>query len=95
MTLGISPLDGLAFAFYVASWIGYTCFADHSRWHERSIMKLMDDYRVLWMQQMLRRENRIVDTNIIGNLQNGAAFFASTRSPRSISSRKLVLFSRM
>lgn len=74
----ISPLDGLAFAFYVASWIGYTRFADHSRWGERSIMKLMDDYRLRWMQQMLRRDNRIVDTNIIGNLQNGAAFFAST-----------------
>ena len=74
----ISSLDALAFAFYAASWIGYTLFADYSSWRERSIMKLMEDYRVVWMQQMLRRENRIVDTNIIGNLQNGAAFFAST-----------------
>jgi len=74
----IAPLDTVAFAFYAASWIGYTLFADYSRWHGRSIMKLMDDYRVRWMQQMLRRENRIVDTNIIGSLQNGAAFFAST-----------------
>lgn len=74
----ISPLDALAFAFYAASWIGYTRFADHSRWRERSIMKLMDDYRMRWMLQMLRRDNRIIDTNIIGNLQNGAAFFAST-----------------
>lgn len=74
----ISPLDALAFAFYAASWIGYTVIADHSRWRERSIMKMMDDYRMRWMLQMLRRENRIVDTNIIGNLQNGAAFFAST-----------------
>ena len=74
----ITILDYAAFAFYVASWLGYTQFADYSRWRERSIMKIMDEYRLRWMQQMLRRENRIVDTNIIGSLQNGAAFFAST-----------------
>ena len=71
-------LDVIAFAFYVASWLGYTLFADYSRWRDRSLMKTMDEYRVRWMQQMLLRENRIVDTNIIGSLQNGAAFFAST-----------------
>ena len=41
-------------------------------------MKSMDDYRERWMLQMLRRENRMVDAGIIGSLQNGAAFFAST-----------------
>ena len=30
------------------------------------------------MLEMLRRENRIVDIQIVGNLLNGAAFFAST-----------------
>ena len=74
----ITILDYLAFGFFVASWIGYTLFADYSPWRKRSIMKTMDAYRERWMQQTLRRENRIVDANIIGSLQNGAAFFAST-----------------
>lgn len=74
----VTVLDYLAFAFYVASWIGYTLFADYSAWRERSIKKTMDAYRERWMLQMLRRENRMVDANIIGSLQNGAAFFAST-----------------
>lgn len=74
----VTLLDTLAFAFYGLSWIGYTVFADYSSWRERSIMKAMDGYRERWMQQMLRRENRMVDANIIGSLQNGAAFFAST-----------------
>jgi uncharacterized membrane protein len=74
----ITVLDYLAFAFYVASWIGYTLFADYSPWRRHNIMKMMDAYREQWMQQMLRRENRMVDANIIGSLQNGAAFFAST-----------------
>ena len=74
----ITALDALAFAFYVASWAGYTAFADHSRWRDRSIMKLMDAYREQWMLQMQQRDVRIMDASIIGSLQNGAAFFAST-----------------
>ena len=74
----ITPLDLLAFCFYFACWLGYTAFADHSRWRDRSIMKLMDDYREQWMLEMLNRDVRIMDANIISGLQNGAAFFAST-----------------
>lgn len=74
----ITPIDYLAFGFYASSWAGYSLFADHSRWRERSIMKVMDDYRERWMLEMLKRDNRIVDSTIISSLQNGAAFFAST-----------------
>jgi uncharacterized membrane protein len=70
--------DFLALGIYIASWIGYTLFADYSRWRRDSIMKLMDEYRERWMLQMLQRENRMVDANIIASQQNGAAFFAST-----------------
>src|SRR5205085_1294479 len=31
-----------------------------------------------WMKEMLKRQNRIVDTHIVSALQNGTAFFAST-----------------
>ena len=75
---GFTLLDSLAFALFGASWVGYGLFADHSRWHRRSIMYLMDAYRERWMLAMLSRENRMVDANIIGGLQSGAAFFAST-----------------
>lgn len=74
----ITALDYLAFAFYAASWAGYTYLADHSSWRRRSIMKLMDDYREQWMLQMRNRDVRIMDASIIGSLQNGAAFLAST-----------------
>ena len=74
----LTDLDYLALGFYAASWFGYALFADHSRWRARSIMKRMDDHREQWMLQMLRRDNRMVDANIISSLQNGAAFFAST-----------------
>lgn len=70
--------DYIAFGFYLACWIGYTLAADHSRLRARSISALMSDYRERWMGRMLERENRMVDAGIIGNLQNGSAFFAST-----------------
>jgi uncharacterized membrane protein len=39
---------------------------------------VMSAYRLRWMREMVRRENRVVDTTILGNQLNGAAFFAST-----------------
>jgi uncharacterized membrane protein len=44
----------------------------------RSMTGVMSAYRLRWMREMVRRENRVVDTTILGNQLNGAAFFAST-----------------
>ncbi|MDH3476250.1 MAG: DUF599 domain-containing protein [Rhodospirillales bacterium] len=71
-------LDYAALGWLVLCWTGYTIFADHSSWRSRSVTAVMSEYRHQWMRVMLRRENRIVDTNIIGNLLNGVAFFSST-----------------
>jgi uncharacterized membrane protein len=38
----------------------------------------MGTYRELWMKQMLARDMRMVDAQIVSALQNGTAFFAST-----------------
>ena len=38
----------------------------------------MNLYRDVWMLQMLKRETRMVDAQIVAALQNGTAFFAST-----------------
>ncbi len=43
-----------------------------------SLNARMNIYREVWMRRMLDREVRIVDTQIMGSLQNGTAFFAST-----------------
>ena len=45
---------------------------------KRGLNAMMNTYRIAWMEQMSRREVRIVDTAITGSLQNGTAFFAST-----------------
>jgi uncharacterized membrane protein len=35
-------------------------------------------HRLAWMQQMVRRENRITDANLIGHVMSSVSFFAST-----------------
>ena len=37
----------------------------------------MEAYRRLWMRRMVERDNRIVDSQIVGNLMRSASFFAS------------------
>jgi len=74
---GLNWADFLALGFFLATWIGYTGFADHSRWSRHSVSSAMDRYRRAWMGEMLAREVRIVDTQIVGNLLSGIGFFAS------------------
>lgn len=73
-----SSLDLIAGGAFVAAWIGYHVVVEWSPLGRRSLNSLVDAYRVRWMRQMLGREMRIVDTQIMASLQNGTAFFAST-----------------
>ena len=47
-------------------------------WRRHSLNAIMHDFRDPWMERMLAREVRIIDTQIMASLQNGTAFFAST-----------------
>jgi uncharacterized membrane protein len=73
---GFTLPDFLAFGFFVAAWAAYH-FANE--YGSRTGLNIgMSEYRIRWMNEMSRRENRIVDANIMSSLQNGTAFFAST-----------------
>jgi uncharacterized membrane protein len=65
-------------AFFLLSWLGYHFAVEVSGARRRSLNVRMNEHRRGWMEQMLGRENRIVDANIMTSLQNGTAFFAST-----------------
>jgi uncharacterized membrane protein len=71
-------VDYAALAFFLLAWLGYHVGIEFSVAHRRSLNVRMNAFRRLWMEQMLMRDNRIVDANIMGSLQNGTAFFAST-----------------
>jgi uncharacterized membrane protein len=75
---GFGPLDIIACAFFAAAWIGYLLAVETGPHAARSLNARMNERRERWIMQSLKRENRIIDTQVMGGLQNGTAFFAST-----------------
>jgi uncharacterized membrane protein len=73
-----SAFDLLALAWFIGAWAGYSIALEWTSHGQTGLNSLMDRYREEWMQRMLARDMRIVDTQIMAALQNGAAFFAST-----------------
>ncbi|WP_420826079.1 DUF599 domain-containing protein [Rhodoplanes elegans] len=72
------PLDLVAISVFVLAWTSYAVTMEWTRLGRGALNARMDEERAVWMRRMLRRESRIVDTQIMAALQNGAAFFAST-----------------
>ncbi|GGE46575.1 membrane protein [Agaricicola taiwanensis] len=73
-----SLLDFVAVGVFLGAWALYYVVIELSPFGNRTLNRIMDQYRAAWMMRMIVRENRIVDTTIMSSLQNGAAFFAST-----------------
>lgn len=74
----LTRLDLVALVWFLACWLGFGWLTDTSRFGKVSLSRRMEDQRRRWMAEMLQRDVRIVDTQIMASLQNGTAFFAST-----------------
>lgn len=74
----ILHLDIIAFFWFVLAWFGYARFADKSYGTRLNLIRIMDHMRARWMQQMLKRDVRIADATLIGNIMRVISFFAST-----------------
>jgi uncharacterized membrane protein len=70
--------DLLALGFFIVSWLGYSMILEWTPRGRTGLNARMHEHRDGWMQQMLRRDMRMVDAQIMASLQNGTAFFAST-----------------
>lgn len=78
MTLGFSALDLLAMGWFAALWLGYARLIDLPVWGRPNINRAMKAHRGDWMRQMAGRDNRIVDTSLVGHIMSSVSFFAST-----------------
>ncbi|MEO0389548.1 MAG: DUF599 domain-containing protein [Pseudomonadota bacterium] len=70
-------LDFVALGLALTVWLGLSWCIEHSG-ARPSTSQLMADYRRAWMVQMVTRNPRIFDAQVIGNMRQGTAFFAST-----------------
>jgi uncharacterized membrane protein len=74
----IPILDFSALIWFLFCWLGYTQFADRRARDKLTLMSVMHSYRMQWMHEMLQRDVRIVDSNIVMILARSATFLAST-----------------
>ncbi|MCU0808761.1 MAG: DUF599 domain-containing protein, partial [Candidatus Contendobacter sp.] len=65
-------------AWFAVCWIGYTVYANREGRSCRSLIRGTDRMRTVWMERLLEREVRIVDSTLLGNLMQSVSFFAST-----------------
>jgi uncharacterized membrane protein len=70
--------DLLALGFFLACWLGYSMLLEWMPHGRSALNARMHAYRDGWMREMLSRDMRMVDAQIMASLQNGTAFFAST-----------------
>lgn len=72
--------DITAFVYFMVLWIGFSHVSGGgSRFVTRiSLTQLMNTYRGEWLRNALRRDLRMIDTQIMAGLQNGTGFFASS-----------------
>ena len=74
----LSALDAFAVLALVAAFGGISWRIEHPKPSNPSVSWLMAAYRRAWMLEMVTREPRIFDSQIMASLRQGTAFFAST-----------------
>ena len=72
-----SPLDYAAVLLLLICWIGIGYIIENPPKNRLSLSAIMVRYRREWMVHLVDRNPRVFDAQILGNLRQGTAFFAS------------------
>ena len=73
----IALIDLAALAWFFVVWNGYIYYADRMKHDGQTLMSVMKKHRAGWMQQVLRRDNRVVDSTIASALMRSVGLFSS------------------
>jgi len=77
--LGISALDIIALLWFIGIWIGYIVFSKNKCKKEKTgLIAEMDRIRTEWGLELLKRDNRVMDSQLVNGLIRKETFFAST-----------------
>jgi len=71
-------VDVVAMGWFAIAWFGYAFYADSHYSKSINLVRIMDDMRARWMHQMIKRDARMSDATLIGNIARSISFFAST-----------------
>jgi uncharacterized membrane protein len=76
--IDLSQLDIAAISWLFLCWVGYNLCTDFLGRAKGNLIGTMAKQREAWLLMMLGRENRMLDLQIIRNLNRTTIFFAST-----------------
>lgn len=72
-------LDLIALVFFVLCWQGYGFLFDGDRGRgKKGLVQKTHAYRIIWASELVKRNNRVSDTALIGNLVRSVSFYANT-----------------
>lgn len=74
----LSAADLAALGLLAMSYFGTGWVIEHPGTRRRSVTVMMAEVRRQWMRELAKRDQRIFDSQIVGNLRNATSFFAST-----------------
>lgn len=74
----LSWVDILAVSWFAVVWGGYTLFAKRQAKVVTCLSFEMRRKRNDWMQQMLKRDNKMADVGLLSTLERNVSFFASS-----------------
>ncbi|WP_170428587.1 DUF599 domain-containing protein [Ruegeria arenilitoris] len=73
-----SPLDYAAIAVLLVAWLWIGWRIENPSPNKTSVTMMMDDYRRDWMREMVTRQPRMFDAQVVAAMRQGSTFFAST-----------------
>lgn len=71
-------LNWAAFFWFCFCWISYTLYARYRARNKDSLSALLYRYRIEWIKDLMRRDNRISDLTLLGSLMQMVNFLATT-----------------
>ncbi len=73
-----SYADYAAVAVLLGAWLWIGWRIDNASPQRRSVTMMMDDFRRDWMREMVTRQPRMFDAQVVAAMRQGSTFFAST-----------------
>lgn len=74
----VTLLDWLTLIWLILCWTGYGWYSEHSAAARRGLVGISRRYRQQWAAALLRRDLRVADAALIGNLMSTVSFYANT-----------------
>ncbi len=73
-----STLDYAAVLLLLGAWQWIGWRIEHPAPNRQSVAMMMDDFRRSWMHEMVTRQPRMFDAQVVAAMRQGSTFFAST-----------------